>query len=83
MEKTSLSTDASARDIIWPCPRACAELAVHRADISRILPLAFLSPAITEAILNGRQPADLTARTLSRLMDGPPLWADQAKMLGI
>jgi hypothetical protein len=59
------------------------ELRVHRADISRILPLAFLSPAITEAILTGRQPADLTARTLSRLIDVAPAWADQATALGI
>jgi DNA invertase Pin-like site-specific DNA recombinase len=59
------------------------ELRVHRADISRILPLAFLSPAITEAILTGRQPADLTARTLSRSIDVPPAWVDQATALGI
>lgn len=59
------------------------ELGVHRADISRILPLAFLSPDITEAILAGRQPADLTARTLSRLIDVPPGWAEQAIALGI
>ena len=34
------------------------QLRVHRADISRTLPLAFLSPAIIEAIVTGRQPAD-------------------------
>jgi hypothetical protein len=58
------------------------ELSVHRADISRILPLAYLSPAITEAILTGREPADLTAKTLSRLFDIPPAWSDQAPALG-
>lgn len=58
------------------------QLHVHRADISRILPLAFLSPAITEAILTGRQPPDLTARTLSRLIEVPPAWADQAEAFG-
>lgn len=59
------------------------EVSVHRADISRILPLAFLSPAIIDAILAGSQPADLTARTLSRLVDIPPCWKDQAKVLGM
>ena len=49
---------------------------VHRADVSRILPLAFLSTAITEAILTGTQPAELSARHLSRL-DLPLLWVDQ------
>jgi site-specific DNA recombinase len=58
-------------------------LNVHRADISRILPLAFLSPSITDAILTGRQPADLTVRSLSRLIDIPPAWADQAKVFGL
>lgn len=60
-----------------------SELGVHRADISRILPLAFLSPAITGAILTGTQPADITARTLSRLVDIPPSWNDQSTVLGI
>jgi len=72
-------TDNSASSIA----DLATELSVHRADISRILPLAFLSPAITEAILTGRQPADLTAKTLSRLIDIPPAWSDQAQALGI
>lgn len=59
------------------------ELAIHRADISRILPLAFLSPAITDAILTGRQPADLTSRTLARRADIPFLWSSQATALGM
>ena len=58
-------------------------LSVHRADISRILPLAFLSPAITDAILNGRQPADLTSRALARRADVPFLWRDHATALGM
>jgi len=59
------------------------ELSVHRADISRIVPLAFLSPAITDAILIGRQPADLTSRTLARRADVPFLWSSQATALGM
>lgn len=59
------------------------ELSVHRADISRILPLAFLSPDSTDAILTGHQPADLTVRTLARLVDIPPAWTDQARALGV
>ena len=31
------------------------------SEVSRQLPLAFLSPRIVDAILQGRQPADLTA----------------------
>jgi hypothetical protein len=49
---------------------------IHVADVSCILPLAFLVPKITEAILRGRQPADLTARALAR-DDLPILWSDQ------
>jgi hypothetical protein len=72
-------TDGSAASIA-----ALAEqLDVHRADMSRILPLAFLSPAITDLILTGCQPADLTARSLSRLIDIPAAWDQQAEALGI
>nr|WP_295462741.1 recombinase family protein [Mesorhizobium sp.] len=50
---------------------------VHSADVSRILPLAFLAPKIVEKILNGTQPADLTIRKLARVSDLPLRWADQ------
>jgi site-specific DNA recombinase len=47
----------------------------------RILDCAFLAPDIVEAILDGRQPADLTVQKLLR---GLPLsWAEQRKRLGL
>lgn len=66
-------TDGTARTIA----QVAAACSVHRADISRILPLAFLSPKIIEAIFAGRQPADLTARHLARLIDLSLAWQDQ------
>ncbi|MBZ5532070.1 MAG: recombinase family protein [Acidobacteriia bacterium] len=46
----------------------------------RILNCAFLAPDIVEAILDGRQPADLTVQKLLR---GLPLaWSEQRKQLG-
>jgi DNA invertase Pin-like site-specific DNA recombinase len=72
-------TDGSTRSI----GEVASVLNVHRAEISRILPLVFLSPQITEAILTGRQPADLTVRTLSRQIDIPASWAEQAELLGL
>ena len=56
---------------------------VHPEDVSRLLPLAFLSPRIVEAILSGQQPADLTARHLVRNIELPVGWAEQCEMLGI
>ena len=48
--------------------------------VSRILPCAFLAPDIVEAILDGRQPEDLT---LDKLVARIPLdWAEQRKQLG-
>ena len=43
--------------------------------ISRILRLAYLSPAIVEAILEGRHPAHLTMKDL--LVPFPPNWMEQ------
>ena len=51
-------------------------------EISRVLPLAFLAPDIVEAILEGRQPLNLTARDLKRLKPLPTSWANQRQVLG-
>ncbi len=50
--------------------------------ISQVLPLAFLAPDITEAILDGRQPPELTAETLIKRIDLPLHWDDQRALLG-
>ena len=47
-----------------------------------LLPLAFLSPRIVEAILEGRQPPDLTVIGLTRRIDLPLLWRVQERALG-
>jgi hypothetical protein len=53
---------------------------VDQRYAGRILQFAFLAPDIVEAILEGRQPADLTVQKLLR---GFPLgWAEQRKRLG-
>jgi hypothetical protein len=45
------------------------------------LPLAFLAPDIVEAILQGRQPVELTVLRLKRI--GLPLsWVEQRRLLG-
>jgi len=72
-------TDGTSRTIAQVAAVRC----VHRADVSRILPLVFLSPKIVEAILLGRQPADLLARHLARLIDLPLAWQDQEAALSI
>ncbi|MFZ1774627.1 MAG: recombinase family protein, partial [Rhizobiaceae bacterium] len=51
--------------------RVAKRLGTNLYEISRILPLAFLAPKITKAILNGTQPVELNAHRLSRLTDLP------------
>ncbi len=54
---------------------------VDQGDVSRCLPLAFLAPDIVEAILQGRQPVELTVLRLKRI--GLPLsWVEQRRLLG-
>ncbi|MFZ1727775.1 MAG: hypothetical protein WBO29_03485, partial [Albidovulum sp.] len=50
--------------------------------VSRILPLAWLAPDIAHAIIEGRQPADLTAKILRDLPELPLDWSDQRRVLG-
>ena len=50
--------------------------------VSRILPLAWLAPDISTAILKGRQPVHLNAKMLRDLPDLPMDWNEQRKILG-
>jgi len=51
-----------------PTSKTCANrLGVHRADIGRILLLAFLAPTIVGQILMGRQPDTMSALKRSQL----------------
>lgn len=50
--------------------------------LERIARLAYLAPDIVKAILDGRQPRQVTARSLSRLGALPLAWSDQHKLLG-
>ena len=51
--------------------------ATELSEVSRILPFAFLSPKLIEAILTGSQPEQLTAQRLSRMADLPSSWSEQ------
>ena len=55
---------------------------VNERFVRRLIPLAFLSPAIVRAIAEGRHPADLTVETLSRGIDIPVEWSRQNLALG-
>jgi site-specific DNA recombinase len=55
---------------------------VQRTYPSRIMPLAFLAPDITEAILKGRQPIDLSLDRPLAAMPLPLAWDAQRTALG-
>lgn len=74
----SALTNGSARSI----SELSKATGIHRADLSKALPLAFLSPAIVDDILAGNQPVSLTARRLARLGDLPVDWNQQQSLLG-
>jgi site-specific DNA recombinase len=50
--------------------------------VRRLIPLAFLSPEIVQAIAEGRHPANLTGEALSRGINIPVEWAKQNEALG-
>jgi len=50
--------------------------------VRRLIRLAFLTPDIVEAILEGRQPAELSAASLTRRIDLPLDWHKQAECTG-
>ena len=56
---------------------------LRSGSVSRILPLAWLAPDISAAILEGRHPAHLTAKKLRGLPELPLDWHEQRKILGL
>ncbi|TGS09819.1 recombinase family protein [Mesorhizobium sp. M2E.F.Ca.ET.209.01.1.1] len=52
------------------------------SDLSRVLRSAFLAPDICQAIIEGRQPTELTRKRLFRLSELPNLWTNQRTLLG-
>ncbi len=59
-----------------------AKSGIDRSEIGRVLQLAWLAPDITEAILDGHQPSELTAHRLKRMAGLPLGWTEQRKALG-
>jgi site-specific DNA recombinase len=56
--------------------------ATKRSHLCRLARLRFLAPDIVTAIIDGRQPIELTARRLLRMSDLPHDWAGQRLALG-
>ncbi len=55
---------------------------VSRSYFTRLVRLSYLAPDITQAILDGRQPSDLTAEKLLEHSRLPLAWHDQRTLLG-
>jgi site-specific DNA recombinase len=55
---------------------------VSRSYFTRLVRLSYLAPDITQTILDGRQPGDLTAQKLLEHSRLPLAWHDQRTVLG-
>jgi site-specific DNA recombinase len=56
---------------------------ITRRYVERLARLAFVAPAIVEAICQGQQPAELSTQTLLNRIDLPLEWSAQLDTLGI
>ena len=56
---------------------------IAKRYVERLSRLAFVTPAIVEAICQGQQPAELNAETLLNRIDLPLEWLAQGNALGI
>ena len=67
--------------------RSLADIArnegIGKRYVERLSRLAFVTPAIVEAICQGQQPAELSAETLLNRIDLPLEWPAQCNALGI
>ena len=79
----------SVRQKLLSNPELCIEsltsqLDLYKGRITSLIKLSWLAPKIMRAILEGRQPLDLTPSRLLRLAKDLPLgWDDQHRLLGI
>jgi hypothetical protein len=55
---------------------------VNQGDVSRVIRFGLLAPDIVEAILEGRQPVELTAARVKRIGGLPICWKAQRRVLG-
>lgn len=62
--------------------RIARDYSIDPSDVTRFIPLALLAPDIVAAILDGRQPANLTVERLKKLGPIPSNWATQRRLLG-
>ena len=56
---------------------------VNRRFVGKIIGLAFRAPEIVEAIVDGRQPPELSAELLTKRINLPLDWDDQKRLLNI
>jgi hypothetical protein len=56
---------------------------LHKRYMRRVLTLAFLAPEIVEAIVESRQPINLTAQKLLNRIDLPIDWKEQKRVVGL
>jgi hypothetical protein len=54
----------------------------ERAHLTRLARLSYLAPDLQAAILDGRQPSQLSARQLLRTDQMPVCWKMQRQVLG-
>jgi site-specific DNA recombinase len=66
-----------------PVTALAEQAGVGASYFTRVLHLAFLAPDLVTAILQVRQPPELTAKRLSLHVRLPIVWQDQAAALGI
>jgi hypothetical protein len=62
--------------------RPCFEIVTSRSYFTPVVRLSYLAPDITQAILDGHQPRDLTAEKLLEHSRLPLAWHDQRTALG-
>ena len=71
LQKTIVRAHKWFNDLVTRRVHNMAEIAsregVDKSYVSRVINLAFLAPEITESIISGRQPADLTVEKCGRL----------------